>query len=306
MLACFLKMSSTARVQKKEYTRFILKLVNEITSSIFEKLKYALRDEIPSATMEKLKTPLNLFKELEKRELVGPENLEKLRELLEMCQERDLVSMLDVFDGSCGVSASKAVAKLPIKNYLKMDGYYLQIKGGQHFNKEFVGEYVEVKSGGSYALVVKNLNLNRCRCTIKIDGHVVCPGSIINPRQSVTIERPYQRNGKFKFFAVEHTPPGSGVNKWRSDNGLVEVTFTPERPDMNIDCCAGDGFWQKISLPCSNQTTDVGLRKMISSAFHFDEATTFSVHFGFKPIGQRNIKLTEYGMNFCIIAHVYS
>ena len=294
-------MSSVARIKKKEYTKFVLKLVNEITNSIFEKLKYALRDDIPSATMEKLQTPLNLFKELEKREIVGPENLGRLRELLEMSQEHDLVTMLDIFDGSCEVASSKAVAKPAIKNYLKMDGYYLQIKGGQHYNNESVGEYVEVPSGSGYALVIKNLNLNRCLYTIKIDGHVVCPGSIINPRQSVTIERPYQRNGKFKFFALDHSPPGSGVSKWRNENGLVEVTFTPERPDIKIDCYAGDGFWQKIPLLCSNQTTDVGLRKMISSAFHFDESTAISVHFGFKPIGQRNIKLTEYGMNFIIV-----
>lgn len=99
-------MSSAARIKKKEYTKFILKLVNEITNSIFEKFKYALRDDIPSATMEKLQTPLNLFKELEKREIVGPENLGRLRELLEMSQERDLVSMLDIFDGSCEVASS--------------------------------------------------------------------------------------------------------------------------------------------------------------------------------------------------------
>jgi hypothetical protein len=284
-------------VQTKKYTKFIIALVDEITSDIFDKLKYALHYVIPSATMEKLLNPLDLFKELEKRHIVGPENLDELRDYLEMIQEQDLMFMLDNFACSCGISRSKATAKKPLKNYLIMNHYYLKIKGGQHYSSESVGEYVELTSGNSYALVVKNPLFHRCRCTIKIDGHVVFPGYIINPRQSVTIERPCQRNGKFRFFSLEHAPSGSGINKWKSENGLVEVTFTPERADMTVVCrVSNENCSRCLPLTCSNQTTDVGLLKMILSAFHFLEAMAFSVHFGCKPIGHRNIKLTEYGI----------
>ncbi len=288
-------MTTVPDIQRKKFTKFIIELVEEITSDVFDKLKYALRYVIPKATMEKMRNPLDLFKELEKRDIVGPENLDRLREFLEMIQGQDLVLMLDNF-ASCNISqsATAAIAKQPLKNYLIMDGYYLHIKGGQHYNNESAGEYVELTSGSSYALVIKNIHFHRCRCTIKIDGHVLFPGSIINPRQSVTIEGLCQRNGKFKFFSIDHAPKGSGINKWKSENGLVEVTFTPERNDMTIVCrVSNENF--KI-LTCSNETTDVGLRKMILSVFHFDETMTFFVQFGCKPIGERNLKLTAYGI----------
>ena len=97
-------------VQTKKYTKFIIALVDEITSDIFDKLKYALHHVIPSAIMEKLRNPLDLFKELEKRHIVGPENLDELRNLrdyLEMIQEQDLMFMLDNFACSCGISQSR-------------------------------------------------------------------------------------------------------------------------------------------------------------------------------------------------------
>jgi hypothetical protein len=288
-------------IQNKKYTKFVIALVDEITGDIFDKLKYALRCVIPSATMERLRKPLDLFKELEKREIVGPGNLNRLRELLEIVKEPDLVSMLENFTSSFGISPSKAIARPKFKNCLMMNSYSLSVKGGQHYSNESVGEYVELASGSSYALVIENVTLSRCRCTIKIDGHVVFPGSIINPWQIVTIERPHQRNGTFKFVALDHAPPGSGINKWKPENGLVEATFTPERADMTIFChessiCCG-------IFRCSNETTDVGLRNMIKSylvyvLMNFDEVMAFSLHFGCKPIGQRNIKLTEYGIYF--------
>ena len=282
-------------IQRRKYTKFILNLVNEITSDVFDKLKYALRYDIPKAIMEKLQKPLDLFKELEKCGIVRHDNLDRLRELLEMINEQELVSMLDNFTGSRNISQSTtAMAKQLLKNYLMMDGYYVHVKGAQHYTSEAVGEYVELSNGNSYALVIKNIHFNRCRCMIKIDGHIVFPGAIINPRQSITIEHPCQRNGKFTFFSIDHAPAGSGINKWKSENGLVEATFTPEKADMTILCRVSNEDYK--TLTCSNETTDIGLRKMILSVFHFDEMMAVSVHFGCKPIGRRNLKLTAYGM----------
>ena len=282
-------------IQRRKYTKFIIDLVNEITSDVFDRLKYALRYDIPKAIMEKLLKPLDLFKELEKCGIVRPDNLDRLREFLEMINEQELVLMLDNFTRSRGISQSTtAIAKQPLKNFLIMDQCYLQVKGAQHYNDEALGEYVELTSGSSYALVIKNIHFHRCRCAIKIDGHVVFPGAIINPRQSITIEHPCQRNGKFTFFSIDHAPAGSGINKWKSENGLVEATFTPERADMTILCRVSNEEYK--TLTCSNETTDIGLRRMILSVFHFDETMAVSVHFGCKPIGQRNLKLTAYGM----------
>ena len=75
-----MKMSSVADslvliIEKNEYSKFVIKLVKEITD-IFDNLKYVLRHEIKAATIEKLRKlrrkPLNLFKELEKRILRKP------------------------------------------------------------------------------------------------------------------------------------------------------------------------------------------------------------------------------------------
>ena len=284
-----------SETRKKEYTKFVIKIVKKITSDIFDKFKYVLRNKVEAATMEKMRNPLDLFQELERRDLIGPENLTGLRELLEMSGEPDLVSMLEDFGSSLGMSLSKAVAKSC--NSLWMNGYCLQITGGKHYNKESEGEYVEVKSGSNYGLVIKNFEFHRCLFAIKIDGHVVLPESNINPYQEISIDAPYQRRGNFHFFALSHAPSASGINRWKNENGLVEVTFTPERKDMMIICRFDDGGSVTCKfLSCSNETTDVSLRGMISSVLNLDETKPFSVHFGCKPIGQRNIKLTQYGM----------
>jgi hypothetical protein len=68
-------MSSVAGtdIKKNEYSKLVIKLVGEVTD-IFANLKYVLvlRHEIEAATIEKLRKPrrkpLDLFKELEKRD----------------------------------------------------------------------------------------------------------------------------------------------------------------------------------------------------------------------------------------------
>lgn len=290
-----------AKIQEETYKVFILNLVKYITKETFNKLKYFLDKKIGCATMEKLQDPLDLFKELERRDIVGHENLDKLRDLLVKIQEPNLVSMLDSFAYSCGIylgmSQPKVIAKPPAQNYLEMDGYSVKIQEGQHYGIEENGEFVELPSGSNYSLCIGNANTSRCRLDIKLDGHVVIPEIIVYPKEVAIFEGPSQATGLFTFFALDHAPPGSGINKWKNENGLVEAKFTPEKADMLIRACYVEaGYHRSIPLTCSYEATDVSLYRMIEQ--WLDGETGFTVYGqGFsKPISKsNNTKLVNYG-----------
>lgn len=266
-----------------------MRLAKEFKRDDLSELKYALKETIPAGKMESLDKPLDIFTELEDRGVVGPGKLDKLRCLMEDIDRPFLISMVDEFDDSGSAFPLKAKSQ----NYLEMDGYRLAVKGARHFETT-EGEFVEVKSGSNYALTITNSSSQRCIAKINIDGYDMFPGGfLLNPKQESTIERPSREKKKFKFFAIADAPEGSGINKWRSDlNGLVKVVFTPEKADMKVVCVAKGATTQ--ALQCSHETTDSEFYEMVSASFGTDNATIMVN--GWKPLGKRDVKLTEYGI----------
>ena len=273
----------------RKFRSFMMKLAKELKEDDLSQLKYALKKSIPRGKMENLRTPLEVFTELEERNLVGPGKLDHLQNLLEDIDRPNLLSMVDDYNDS----GSAYPLKPKSDNYLEMDGYRVEIKGGRHFETT-EGEFVEVRSGTNYALTVTNMNNHRCQCNIKIDGYDMFPGGLLfNPKEEGTVARPFREEKKFKFFAIADAPHGSGINKWRNElNGIIQVVFTPEKADMKVICVAKGAGIQVISF--SHQTTDSDLYEMVSTSFGATCATIMINNW--KPLSTRGMKLFEYGI----------
>jgi hypothetical protein len=109
-----------------------------------------------------------------------------------------------------------------------------------------------------------------------------------------TLKRPSRKAKKFKFFAIRDAPDGSGINKWRKEkNGLIQITFTPERADMKITCVVSGSETQTIS--CSASVTDTEFLKMVSELF--GNAVVTVMIDKWKPLGKRGAKLVEHGVH---------
>ena len=272
-----------------KFRSFMMKLSKEFKNDDLVEIKYALKKTIPGGKMESLRTPLQVFTELEERNILGPGKLGDLRDLLDTIDRPNLLSMVDDFDDSTSAYPLKPKSD----NYLEKDGYRVAIDRGRHFETT-EGEFVEVRSGANYALTLINSNSHRCVCNIKIDGYEMFPnGFLLKPKQESTITRPSREKKKFKFFAITDAPDGSGINKWRKDlNGIIQVVFTPERADMKITCVA-QGAGTKV-LSCSDKTTDTDFYEMVCMSFGATNATIMINKW--KPLGKKGVKLFEYGV----------
>ena len=273
--------------EDEEYRRFILDIAYKLTSTDRLELGYYLK--IPPGKRETLhECRLGLFEELERRGHIGPGNLEFLRKPLKAISREDLANEVEKFN-----SSGKARLTPKSINYVENSGYRLSISGGKHLVNDESDDFVYLRSGENYELVITNLNNHRARCKVKIDGHVIFPGLIVEAGMGITLDRPCHTAGRFKFFAVKDAPPDSGIDSRNSEeNGCIKVTFTPEVDKMKIICDIGDGRF--YSVTCSVNTTDVEFYSLISLNFSCPAATVLIA--GFKPLGKRNVKLVEYGI----------
>jgi hypothetical protein len=159
-------------------------------------------------------------------------------------------------------------------NYVESSGYSLGIDGGEHLVNDEGDDYVLLRSGQSYELVINNFNSHRCKCKVKIDGRVIFPGLVIEALEDeVTLDRPSNTDGQFKFFAVRDAPRDSGIDQRNTEeNGCIQVTFTPEVAEMQITCYIGES--RRICLrTCSSNMTDVEFHRRVLRKFSCDSAT---------------------------------
>ena len=273
----------------RQYLPFLLKLGDNLKNDDLERIKFLLNKKIPARKLEQINQPCKLFSSLEERGLLGPDKLGELRQLLEDMERPNLVDMVDEFEDS----DTNYPLKPKSENRLEKDGYSVSVKNGRHFETS-EGEFVEIRSGSTYALTLVNKHNYRCLVKLVIDGYDMFPHLfILQPRQSVTLERPSREKINFKFYAIRDAPPGSGINKWRNaKNGVIQVTFTPEKTDMKITCItAGLGTH---TLSCSKEILDTEFLNMVSCAY--DNAVVTVMLPGCKPLAKRGIKLVEYGV----------
>ncbi|XP_035690489.1 uncharacterized protein LOC118425622 isoform X2 [Branchiostoma floridae] len=113
------------------------------------------------------------------------------------------------------------------QNYMETGGYRVGIVGGRHY--EIDGEeFVEMDHGSSYRIRLTNSHLSSCEAQLDIDGKDVGTWRL-EPGQQVELERPEEEQMCFTFFSTRLAPPDSGIRRGEEENGLVQVTFTPEK-----------------------------------------------------------------------------
>ena len=276
--------------KNKKYRTFLLDLGKNMKKDDTDELKFLLNDVIPAGKLEDIKQPCELFRALEEHGLLDHDKLGELRDYLERINRPPLINMLDEFEDS----DTNYPLKPKSENRLEKDDYSVSVNNGRHFQTSR-GEFVEMRSGSTYSLALSNQYNRRCDVKIEIDGHDMFPNLfVLHPKQTCTLERPKMEKKKFKFFAIRDAPPESGINKWRNaKNGLIQITFTPERADMKITCvAAGLGTH---TLSCSNEILDTEFHQMVSNVF--DNAVVTVMLPGCKPLAKREIKLVEYGVH---------
>jgi hypothetical protein len=92
--------------------------------------------------------------------------------------------------------------------------------------------YVQVTDHSEYGILLRNTRGVRSRAEIRIDGESVGTW-ILSAHQTVTIERPIKEKRAFTFVAdTSAAAKSAGVVAGASQNGLVSVTFTPEKEQL--------------------------------------------------------------------------
>ena len=69
-------------MESNNFKTFLLRLSDHITERKLSELKYLCSDYIPEGDLEKISSPLDLFRELQRRQMIGIDNLSFLQELL--------------------------------------------------------------------------------------------------------------------------------------------------------------------------------------------------------------------------------
>jgi hypothetical protein len=275
---------------------FILKIANELLDADRVNLEYYLEDEIPAGKREALRRSpsiVSLFEALEKAGHIGPGKLEFLKQSLKDIGRIDLASKVEVFDKS----STKLRLRQKPENYVKSSWYYLCISGGTLWVNDKGDDYVYVRSGDNYQIVIVNSNNHRVICEVKCDGQIIFPAFVIRAKEEQILDRPCHTTSRFTFFAVKDAPADSGIDARNTEeNGVIQVTFTPEIHKMTITCDIGDGRFHSVT--CWSNTTDVELHSLILREFKCDERvyTATVLVGGCKPLGKHSRRLEDYGI----------
>ena len=90
-------------------------------------------------------------------------------------------------------------------------------------------DYVALSNNTEYSIRLCNNRDTGCDVHVKIDNQTI-GGWKIDPNSCITIERPGDDAHRFTFFSeISSEAIGANVNIGSSTNGLIEVTFYPQR-----------------------------------------------------------------------------
>lgn len=157
----------------------------------------------------------------------------------------------------------------------RRNGYALEIEGG----RMRPDGYVIMQHGKNYQVVMTNSNHTKCQASLTIDGEHI-GNFLINPYQTIHVERPLHRNRKFTFYkSGTHQGNQSGIVSGAYNNGVVEVIFTPAMPDMFKDVVT----YKTYICQNSNSSTQLGRKakqRGYGSSFTDCEESTPELSFG--------------------------
>lgn len=111
-----------------EFTSLLLNISKEIEKGELETMKFCCRDYgIGAKRLEEIAGAHELFNELMKRELLGPENKEILVKLLEKADRIDLRNKVLNIQGSARVDSHSSVTDGPVANDILKDAHLNEI-----------------------------------------------------------------------------------------------------------------------------------------------------------------------------------
>ncbi|KAL9984602.1 hypothetical protein ACROYT_G006915 [Oculina patagonica] len=84
-------------METTSFRSFLLRVSDDITKEKLEQIKYLCSDDIPERDLEIISSPLQLFKDLERRQMIGIDNLSFLQKLLTDVTCLQLVTKVDDF-----------------------------------------------------------------------------------------------------------------------------------------------------------------------------------------------------------------
>lgn len=103
--------------------------------------------------------------------------------------------------------------------------FSFNIVGGTHTHNR----YVEMKHGQKYSVNITNNSLKKCQASLTIDGSHM-GDFIIGAHSNVDIDRPVHSHKRFTFYRTDMSSSlTTGIIPACFNNGLVEVTFIPEK-----------------------------------------------------------------------------
>lgn len=134
---------------------------------------------------------------------------------------------------------------------VKVDGKVLREKNSS----------VELPFGTEYTILLKNLNSKRAVVNIEIDGQDIGNGDrlVINPNESLNLERYITSNHRFKF--IEKTEEISDYRGDRPDDGLIRISYSFEK-DKYILPDVWPGLYWKDYIRWNDSTT--GNKKLLN------------------------------------------
>jgi len=84
-------------MESNNFRAFLLRISDHITEEKLRQLKYLCSDEIPEGDLENISSSLDLFKDLQRRQIIGIDNLSFLKQLLSDVTCFQLASEVDDF-----------------------------------------------------------------------------------------------------------------------------------------------------------------------------------------------------------------
>lgn len=149
-------------------------------------------------------------------------------------------------------------------NFFKSDygSFSFSIVGGQHTHDR----YVKMRHGQKYSVNIQNNSSKRCQASLNIDGRHM-GDFLVGPHSNIEIDRPVHSHKRFTFYRTDMSSSfTTGIIPGRHDNGLVEVTFIPERRKIKTQTSAYTSIFDADSCDlesasyCTNEIQPLGFR----------------------------------------------
>lgn len=115
-----------------------------------------------------------------------------------------------------------------------LNGYSVKIAPyyGERSITEGNAGYVSIEHGQQYKIQLRNRRAPRCDAVVFIDGKHVGTWRLNGHAPAIILEHPADDQGKFTAYLTASSDGAqAGLTAGQVENGLVQVTFRPERPE---------------------------------------------------------------------------